>query len=390
MKKLKIVFVPRRSRIRLYKIAKSLQYSGKVQMILLCEESFYDEKLFAGIFDEVIFFTGRNVLFKLPKAEKIYRKINERFGIGFRRLVKKLDEIQADIVHCFAEPYNHIEFILKHTNHKVVMTDGADFTAITLGFENTPGWVWRQEKYCFENVSGILHKGPAYEIDFYRNHGCKIACPEITWFDHCDDELIISKEVRTLDSSHDPHIVLTGNISTDPAQSYIYYIDFAKEMARQRIHLHIYPNPYQYHVAKEYRRLSRESPYFHFHAPKSYRDLGKEITRYDWGLWWHDPAGGIRDSDDKNKVALGNKIFTYLEAGLPVIVGRHLEYGRDFVEKHGIGIAIEKSDIPDLRNMLQTNYSLNMQNVKDAAQQFRLSANAESLIGFYENVSGIR
>ena len=82
MEKIRAVFVPRRSRIRPYKIAKALKFTGQVHLILICEESFYDRDLFEGIFDEVHFYTKKNFLFKIPKAEKIYRRLNERFGFG--------------------------------------------------------------------------------------------------------------------------------------------------------------------------------------------------------------------------------------------------------------------------------------------------------------------
>lgn len=383
---LRVVFVPRRSRIRPYKMAKALKYTGKVELILLCEESFYDPALFDGLFNEVHFFTRKTWFFKLPKAEKIYRRLNERFGFGFSKMIKKLKELNPDLVHCFAEPYNHIQCILKNTKFPVIMSDGADFTGITEGLDNVPQRIKIQEKYCFENVSGIVHKGPEYEIEYYRLNGFKINCPEITWFDHCDDDLIIKKEPRKIKQDDPIHIVYTGIISTDPSQKYVYYIDFAEEMARQKIHFHIYPNPYQYNVAVEYRKLARESEYFHFHAPLSYRDLGKEVANYDWGLWWHDQAGGDRYTEDKNKVSIGNKLFTYLESGLPVIVGEHMEYGRKLNEEFAYGVVIVEEDIKNLKPILIKDYNSMMIQVSNTSDKFRLSKNAEILIDFYNAV----
>jgi len=381
LEKMKVIFIPRRSRIRPYKMAKALKYTGKVELILLCEESFYDKELFEGIFDEVHFFTRKNILFKLPKAEKIYRRLNERIGFGFNRMIRKINDIQP---HCFAEPYNHIVHVLKKTNFPVIMSDGADFTGITEGIENLNRHTLRAEKYSFENVDGIVHKGPKYEIEYYTKNGYRINSPDLTFFDNCDDDLIIEKEKK--ETLNELHIVYAGNISNNPDDVYIYYIDFAHELASQKIHFHIYPNPYQFSKAVVYKQLDAEEKYFHFHTPTNYKNIVKEISKYDWGLWWHDPSGGKRISKDKRKVAIGNKMFTYIEAGIPIIVGKHNGHGRKIIDSASIGISIEKSDIKILNNVLRLNYNEYLINVKKAADKFRLSSQSSILYQFYSMI----
>ncbi len=382
---LTVVFVPRRSRIRPYKMAKALKYTHKVKLILVCEESFYDEDLFEGIFDEVHFFTRKSILFKLPKAEKIYRRLNEKIGFGFRKMKRIIEEINPDIVHCFAEPYNHIEYILRKTKFPVIMSDGADFTGISNGIQNLERRTFEVEKYCFEKVSGIVHKGPKYEIDYYINHGFNISCPEITWYDHCDYDL--SPTIEPKKNNDEIHIVYTGAISSNPNIKYIYYLEFAKELARQKIHFHIYPNPYQFQFAKAYKALASREKYFHFHSPVPYKKMAKEISKYNWGLWWHEPTGEKRVYHEKRKVGIGNKLFTYLEAGIPTIIGDHNTYGGKIISDMSIGLKINKEDISNLRiKLLNCDYHGLIKNVKEFAQSQSLQNNSARLFDFYSEV----
>ena len=48
-----IVYVPRRSRIRVYKIAKAVKLCSDFKIILVCEKYWYDQELFQDLFDEV-------------------------------------------------------------------------------------------------------------------------------------------------------------------------------------------------------------------------------------------------------------------------------------------------------------------------------------------------
>jgi hypothetical protein len=337
----KIVFVPRRSRIRLYKIAKAVSITRQYKLILVCEEAYYDKELFEGLFDEVYFFNHNTIA-----QSKAYKHLSKKyvFSLGLPKLITIINKIKPDVVHAFCEPYDHIQKILKEVKCPVVMTDGADFSGISTGIENIDDKTRQQEKFCFENVKALIYKGPKFVTDYYRNHGYKIECEELTWVDHTDQDLFITDSEKLSQKDGEIHLVYTGHVSVKPEMKYCYYIPLAKKLAAQNIHLHLYPNPNQYKTSNEYLDLDKNEKYFHFHKPLPMKKLINEIAKYDWGLWVHAEDPSSRTTKDKMKTGMVNKMFSYLEAGLPVIVSDSRIYGAEFVKKHHLGFSINDRD----------------------------------------------
>jgi hypothetical protein len=127
-----IAFVPRRSRIRPYKIAKALRYLDGVRTVLICEEKWYDPSLHDGIFDKVRFYKKAP-----PFGQNKYVKIlDDRLNPKHSKLAELVREEVPDLIHAFCEPYDHIQYLLKHLDIPVVMSDGADFSGIAEGIEH--------------------------------------------------------------------------------------------------------------------------------------------------------------------------------------------------------------------------------------------------------------
>ncbi len=385
MKK-KVVFIPGGGRIRVYKLAKSLKQDDRWEVILLCSEGWYDEALFDGVFDKVFFFRKK----RLFDGNKYAKYLQEKFFSGRQeKLIRKLKALNPDLVHALSEPYGHIEAVLKKTDYPVILSDGNDFSGISEGVEDLDPRVRQREKFVFENVHGICHKGPGYELEYYREHGYKVTSPNIRWFDHCDEDLFVDpgQVERLSQKDGEIHLVYTGTVSDDPGKRYVNYIPLARALNDQKVHLHIYSSPQQVSTHKRYKALDRELPYFHFHASVPYSELSMEIARYDWGLWWHEPTGERRATIHKQKVAIGNKMFSYLEAALPIIVGDHNGGGRPLIEEKGIGITMNKGDYATLGKKLEEVDKEKMdENVIKARKEWSLVDNGKRLTDFYEKV----
>lgn len=383
MQKKTIVYVPRRSRIRLYKIAKAVMLSQEFRLVLVCEESFYDEDLFKGIFDEVIFYNKKSALFSNKYFEFLSRKLV--FSRGLPDLLSIVKELNPFLIHAFCEPYDHIEYLLKRTDYPLIMSDGADFSGISGGLENINSITRKQEKFAFENVNGLIYKGPKLVTEYYRRFGYNIDCEEMTWFDHCDEDFFVEYPRSKLsDKDGELHLVYTGNISVNPEVKYCYYPPLGRILAKQRIHLHLYPNPYQYKTSPEYTELDKTEPYFHFHEPVPLKGLIKEISKYDWGLWVHAEDPSFRTQQDKMATGIGNKLFTYLEAGLPVVVSDSRIYGTNLVQKHEIGFSINDSDWINFKNILESvNYPELQKVILEKRAELSLRNNFNRLVDFY-------
>ena len=281
------------------------------------------------------------------------------------------------------------EFVLNQTKKPVVM-HATDFTGISFGLENLPKKIVASEKYCLENCHGIIRKGPEYEIDYYRQHGYEINCPELQWLDYCNPDLFSDEKVKKLsEMDKEIHIVYTGTITS--VYPYNNYVPIGKYLADKRIHLHIYPNVEQGSFPQSYIDMANQSKYFHIHQSLPYEDLLKEIAHYDWGLWIHpvyDNPNMPRATTDKFKVSIGNKLFTYLEAGLPVMVSDHLEFGKQIINEFSIGCIVKDTELPIMDEKInELNYSMVQKNVMKTRQELSITNKVTELDEFYHRIA---
>lgn len=364
-------------------MAKALKLLGNSKLYCVCESFYYDEDIFEGIFDDVLFYKSS------PFAgKKWFASVRDNYPGNFKKMLQHIRNINPDIIISYAEPYDHTAFVLKQTNYPVVLCDGADFTGISSGIENLAKKTAEEEKYCFENVKGIVFKGPENTLDYYRENNYKIKAKELSWFDHADQDHFIPENFPKLsDEDGELHMVYTGNISVNPEINYIYYIPLAEALSQQKIHLHIYPNPYQFKTSRIYRSLDQNSNYFHFHAPVPQKDLAKEIAKYDWGLWIHSAQKSTRTQLSKIKIGMVNKLFSYLEAGLPVIVSDSRTYGKKIVEENNIGFSINDADWDKFAEKIAGfNYKELIDTVLRVRMQYSLQKNGYRLAEFLNKI----
>jgi hypothetical protein len=386
-----ICFVKQNPQVRIYKQAKALKKTGRYRLILIAQR--YDKKLFSDVFDEIIDFGSEyNYVPKLGfnffgKNITVSKILNRIFKFDERSLARIIKEIDADLFHAHAEP-NNIPKIVMENATKPVVFDAYDFSGISSGIENLNEKERIAEKYCLEHADGIVRKGPPLEIEYYRQHGYKIKCPEIQWLDYCDENLFVDMSTKKLsEEDGEVHLVYAGNICVDPKYAFCYFIPLGIQLAKQKIHLHLYSNPYQYATSKEYLELDKKEKYFHFHNPVPFTELSREIAKYDYGSVISENVNSDRFTDEKKKVAHGNKIFGYLEAGLPTIVSKHWEWMKETVEQYKIGFSIGESEINKLAEILKKiSYENVVNNVNIARKDLSLSAQSGNLVEFYDEV----
>ncbi len=154
----------------------------------------------------------------------------------------------------------------------------------------------------------------------------------------------------------DIHIVYCGGVWPEdryPAATHGYaqYLEVARHLAAQQLHLHVYPAnrgdgvPFDEFFAA-YLAEAQANPYFHFHAPLPYTGLMAALPAYDFAMHIFGPGIDTQtgqNSPDKLRYSSANKLFDYIEAGLPVIMhdGFHQ---RGLVRHYGRAIAIHTLD----------------------------------------------
>lgn len=381
-----ICFVKYDAQIRIYKQAKAVRSTGKYKLVLICEKCNYN--LLKDVFDEIIFYGLLSNKNNNYLSRYFNYGSNKVFGYGKKNLEKIINYTDVNIFHTHAEPNNIPRIVMENSKVPVVF-DSQDFSGISFGLENLDKKTKDDEKYCFEHAAGICHKGPRFEIDYYRQHGYNIKSPEIQWMDYCDKDLFVKNNVKKLSQEDgEIHLVHTGTISNNPKYRYKYLIPLGIKLARQKIHLHIYPsNHYEYKTSKEYIELEKKEKFFHFHDFVPYSELTQEIAKYDWHSHILEYFVGPMFTPEKQRVSMGNKLFTSLEAGLPMIVSPQLECIRELVEKYGIGIIVKDEDLNTLKQIIEKyDYVDLKRNVIKAREALSLSNQVPRLEKFYEKL----
>jgi len=123
-----------------------------------------------------------------------------------------------------------------------------------------------------------------------------------------------------------------------------------------------------------------KSKFFHLHNPIYGKDFQKKISIYDWGIYM------FRRNLKKMNVppcdmAFGNKISSYLEAGLPIIVNSELKFVSEVVKNNEFGIVI--NNVNELDEVLEKiNYDKMLLKIKEKRTKFAFSSNSDNLIDF--------
>lgn len=106
----------------------------------------------------------------------------------------------------------------------------------------------------------------------------------------------------------------------------------------------------------EYRRyvdLSEQEPLFDYYAALPIDELATVLSTYDMG-WFGFDFSNPTEGGFFLKTTFGSKIFSYLEAGLPVLVSKEFGYMYRWVEEKGVGKGFDYADIDHFRDLMDT------------------------------------
>lgn len=136
-----------------------------------------------------------------------------------------------------------------------------------------------------------------------------------------------------------------------------------------------------------------------WHEHQRYMDFGLRYEGFEFlkGIPWFELPGvlcrhhvgihyensGVSKLNPKHFIYnMATKIFSYLEAGLPVLVPEKAETMRDFVEEHGIGIAYNIDSLPGILDRLRRGDTLNVltANVMRFRENYELNGMADHLV----------
>lgn len=369
-----IVFVKGLPRMRILKQALGLKNTGKYKLILVAQKCI--PEILEGIFEEIQFYKTR---------------------LGLARILRGVNPY---IIHAQSPPDKDVETVIKHANCPVV-TDSYDIKSLAPNYFE--GKLFKRElsaeKFRFENADGIIFRDLIIDFMKQKYH---ISCPVLHFLDYPPKQLIVETPLpKSSKTDGEIHIVYAGqvhplNLSSD-RYGLSQYGEIAEVITAQKIHFHIYPAPslYSFYSFSCYKDLERKNPYFHFHRGLPIYQLNKEISQYDYG-WFPPRPTNLQIHKIYPAMEVGNKFFTYLEAGLPIILSEENQYAANLIQKYNIGVVCnlgklyerDFEKLYELRAILeQVDCEELSNNVLEARKILSMENQIHRLISFYKQVA---
>lgn len=285
----------------------------------------------------VITFVANHFCIRAMKQAIALKKLGHTiYGIGFKRpqFFEKLDlyvrcgavdnlreaikiiDRHTDIYYVHTEPYWMV-WVIREVSKKPILLDMHD----SMQWRMPTKFEWRsaEERAAINMVDGLV----------FPSNSCKQLTPtnkpNTVLYPYVNKEHIIY-----LPSEWVGGVAYEGRADMLKASKYMNYCkyhDLVKEFQKIQLPFYIYSIWTSNAHIKEYKGA--------YTVPtQEYANLIKKLTCHDWGI-----VGNITKTKEWN-VAMPNKLFEYLAAGIPIVALNAKECSK-FLKKHKVGITVK-------------------------------------------------
>ncbi|MCM1231005.1 MAG: hypothetical protein NC489_12810 [Ruminococcus flavefaciens] len=343
-----ILFVQNRACIRTHKIAAMMHKNGYKVFLLQTNptpEANYSD--FAEVYEEVYTFHTYN------------------------GLINFVNDSDFDIIHSSNEPDILTNLLLLTRKH--VVFDTHDMMSLRKPES--------KEIVALEYIANTGSDGNIYTSDAVVGIARKkfnLADKEVIAWENMilDQEEIINEHPKLSSMDGEIHCVYEGGVVGNDKMSHRYFEDIWGKIVDCGIHIHYY-SPSNYSYCKE---LESKSKYLHFEGNLGTKKLIQEMTKYDCGLL-------LLNMNEQNEAFLEtaspNKLYEYINAGLPVIVGNVTPL-INFVEKYGAGKKLDMKG--DIKAQIAAISKIMIEKDFLIKNKLTMMSRSQELIDFYERV----
>lgn len=161
-------------------------------------------------------------------------------------------------------------------------------------------------------------------------------------------------------------------------------------VAPQNIRYHVFANPFSgdgsFERFWDYHYLSRKEPLFRLHPGMSPERLVDEISNFGFGAMFYLLDNGFKVLMEHYASLIPTKVFTMLEAGLPIIYNEEFEYLGGLAAEWGLGIHVSQDDIRrGIRPLIEgCDYPQLRKNVAAFRKAYSMESRIDDLLTVYE------
>lgn len=259
-------------------------------------------------------------------------------------------------------------------------------------YDSTNASTIKEQIIIMDNATKIISRYDRNVLHTYEKHGYYVEEKNVLeFFDYCTEDNFTHNSIKSSLS-----IIHAGYISAlnKPKKSHAYsqFDTVALSLSKQKISFDFYTSLWSddFKTVKETYcdTIKQAKGYFTIHQSLSQPLLQKSISSYMYGSYLTDTKEYQQDSAT-TAYPIGNKVFTYLEAGLPIIVTNNSPAVATLVKKYNIGICIDAIDT--LTQELETvNYSTLVKNVlKHREKALNIQVQIPKLINVLKEIANV-
>lgn len=271
----------------------------------------------------------------------------------------------------FQEVYDWMDFFIHPENEAVFINNGMfSFDEIKL--------MRVSEQYIRSQLNGFIYKDGGYAVRKMLSNSVVpsvqlMPCPPKSW--------CLSPNLTPIRLTKNWRLVYAGQVKSAHISHALlgdmYYIPLIRDLTQQNIDVSVYSSYVDSQkmlntVFGDYIEESRRNSHFHFYKGIPVRQLLRELhNHHHFGLLLYYFNDELEVGENHLHSTLPSKLFTYLTAGLPVLISEELVYAASIVEQHKLGLVLARSDIPHLHKRLASlNYTKLLNNVRQAQEQY--------------------
>ncbi len=367
-----------------YKLAKSLRKKGiktSAFYIKKCDRQFYE-----SAFNEITCLELPNM-----KAKTVFIEFFKN-PAKFTKFFYKLFTAKSDISITEAPPNYLAAFYLwaLKGRTKRVLFPYDIFSARVKNPSVLTGKQTLGEKYSFKNADAIMYKEGSGVLNLLPKDYDIDKKPALFMPMYSIEEWFANpKKIEKL-SKKDGEIHIVNPSAFFGGESVIYnsMIPYITEIIKQKIHLHFYVSGDLKAVEeKGHKEVALNNPelikYFHIHKFVAPEKLAEEISKYDLGLYLTHYTNLA--NPDFPQYTSGNKISSYMEAGIPFVVKEENKLNSNLARKNGIGVVVK--DIDEMKKAIEK-FDLKKaeQNVLKFREKYTFDNHASEIIKFFASL----
>jgi len=256
---------------------------------------------------------------------------------------------------------------------------------------------FKAERFGFENADGIIYKGSPDELEYVKKSvigkDIKIVSNRINFYPYCSKEFIIPLNKHKLSKRKKGlHMVYIGSVGLEGINSDNYLIKCFKGLINNQIHVYVYTAANVAQKSEEKSVLSKDaseilnSKYFHICKPLDPIGIIKEISKYDFGLLLISVP--IPKDHPERGLSIGNKIASYMEAGIPFFYDQMCVFADELMKKYDLNLSIsDPANYKNIKKILKKiKYQKLEKNILRAREDFLMEKHIGRLESFIMNL----